>query len=64
MASRKVDSNVLIGLQGCQDLKGKTLKGDVGGKWWEGRRVIVFFFRSQGSRVFLASGMDPPTNYE
>eukprot|EP00434_Breviolum_minutum_P008579 symbB.v1.2.007570.t1/scaffold461.1/size201717/11 len=36
MASRKVDSNVLIGLQGCQDLKGKTLKGDVGGKWWEG----------------------------
>lgn len=44
MASRKVDSNVLIGLQGCQDLKGKTLKGDVGGKWWEGRPVIVFFF--------------------
>ena len=29
MASRKVDSNALIGLQGCQDLWwGKTLKGD------------------------------------
>ena len=51
MASRKVDSNVLIGLQGCQDLKGKTLKGDVGGKWWEGRPVIVFFFSLGHHRV-------------